>query len=287
MSNVNAIISEVKTRLKKYDASGVLDEDLMYLDLITAMKAFGNDITILKDDVLEIKNGKAKLPKDFYALGGAMMMEPFRCNEHACENKVLVGLSYITNVKTVRDRWDECGDCCHEITNEYHRKEHYISNSVKAYVDYKKVKWLKLGKTRDTKNYLRNMQTNWLPNEKDEIIILGNEVRTNFKEGSVYLYYRGFVTDEDGEIDIPDTPNMRLHTYLVQYLMNASITSLILNDENRETLSPMLQFGEQKIANYRHHARTEVKMLNYDINRLQAKIIENDHRIAKTNSFGR
>lgn len=284
MSNIEAIIAETKTRLKKYDTSGILDEDLMYTDVVSAMKAFGNDITTYKEDLIEIVNGKGKLPHDFYKLSEAILAEPYRCDAPATEYRTLVGLSFITDVKLLHDRWNECDNCCDTYDSHFIRKEQYISDSIRANVDYKKVKYLKLGKSFDKKYCLDNVRQQWHPNEKDEITIVGNEIRTNFQEGSIYIKYRGFHTDENGNIDVPDTPNGHLDTYLKRYVMNGAIEQLMINDESRQSLAPLLQYGEQKIRAMRHNAGTDLKSMNFSMGRLANKIIKNDMAYARMRS---
>lgn len=283
MSNINSIIAEVKTRLRKFDTAGVLDEDLMYSEVISSMKAFGNDITILTEDVVEISNGKGKLPTNFYYLKSAMLAEPYRCNKEAVEYRSLVGLSYIQDIKLIENRWNECDDCCNEVTDKYIRKEHWIGNSVKPYVDYKRVKYLRLGKSFDKKNCFNDFRQMCHKDEKDEIIIVKNEIRTNFKEGSIYMQYKGFELDEEGEIDIPDTSNGHLHKYLVENLIVFCLRDLINNGVENVPQST-LQLGLQELPILKHKAIQDLRMKDFSLKRLTNKIIANSKRDARINS---
>lgn len=270
--------------MKKYDTSSILDEDLMYSEIISAMKSFGNDITVLKEDVVEVRDFKATLPQDFYGLKGAMMLEPIRCNKKAIEYRTVLGISYVTDVKALSDRWDNCDECCHDITENFYRKVHYIANSVdKAEVDYRKTKWLKIGKSLDRKSYLKDMRKNWLSEEKDEITITNNTINANFKSGSVYLLYKGFVTDDDGYIDVPETRNGYLHAYLVQRLMNSVYEWLIINGENVNSIQALLQLGMGRERTFRHNAGTELKNFNPMI--YASKISKLEHQTAKQYSL--
>lgn len=285
MSNINQIIARVKAEYEDYDASGLINEDLLYDDAITAIKSFGNDITIYKEDILELKNGKVTLPIDFYGIETVMLVEPYRCNDSAIEYRTITGIEFGTDTKLMVDRWNECEDCCNNTDEKYIRKQHYISNNI-INIDYKKGKYLKQGKTFDKSACNAYVRQVWKKDEKDEFIIVGKELRTNLKEGSLYIVYKGFVTDEDGNIDVPETPNGHLYTFMVSYLMSKLALRLLRSTKgSAQFLSQDAQLQAQQARVSKHNAHTDLKMMNFNLNRLGRKIVVGNHREALINSY--
>lgn len=273
MNAIDSIIARIKAEYEDYDASGLINEDLLYDDLITAIKSFGNDITIFKEEVIDLENGKAKLPEDFYAISTVMVVEPYRCNDSAIEYRTLTGLSFLTDIKLIRDRWNECEDCCNNIEEKYIRKEQYLANSV-SIVDYKKGKFLKQGKTFDKSVCNKHIREAWKKDEKDEFIIVGKEIRTNILDKTLYLVYKGFSTDDSGNIDIPETPNGHLYDYLVNYGMSKVAIRLLRSTRgNAQFLAQDAQISEQRAKIAKHNAHTDLKMMQFNINRLSGKIV--------------
>lgn len=284
MNNIDSVIAKVKTLLEDYDSSGLIDEDIIYDDAITAMKAFGNDITIFKEDVLELKDGKVILPIDFYSISTVMLVEPFRCNNSAIEYRTLVGLSFIEDTKILKENWNECNDCCRNMENKYIRKEHYISNNV-ATIDYKKGKFLKQGKTFDKSICNDDIREVWRKDEEDEFIIVGKELRTNLRNGSLYIVYKGFTTDEDGNIDIPDTPNGHLYDHLENVLMSKTSLQLMLKTKGSiPMLGQIYQTFDSKSRLSRHNASTDLRMMNFNLKRFANKIETGNKISAKISS---
>lgn len=286
MSNkVEEVITKVKTILEDYDASGLISEDLLYDDALTAIKSFGNDLTYFKESILEVKNGKAILPDDFYAMSTVMLIEPYRCNDVAMEYRTLIGLSFIEDTKIMYDRWNECDDCCRDVEDKYIRKEQYVSQKV-AKVDYKKGKFLKQGKTFDKSVCNKHIRECWQRDETDEFIVVGKELRINIpKDVDLYIVYKGFPTDEEGNIDILDTPNGHLYNFLEHKLMERAYYYLILKTKGSIPMLGQLRVEEDARARVaRHNAHTDLKMMNFNLKRVSNKITIRNKIEARINS---
>lgn len=286
MNKVEEVITKVKTILEDYDASGLISEDLLYDDALTAIKSFGNDLTMFKESVLEVKNGKAVLPEDFYAMSTVMLVEPYRCNDVAIEYRTLTGFSFIEDTKILTNNWNECEDCCRNMDEKYIRKEQYVSNKL-AIVDYNRGKFLKHGKTFDKSVCNKSIREVWKQDEVDEFIIVGKELRLNFnKDVDVYIVYKGFPTDEEGNVDIVDTPNGHLYNYLERKLMERAYYYLIL--KTKGSIPMLAQFKAEEDAKARvarHNAHTDLKMMNFNLKRLSNRIAIRNKAEARINSI--
>ena len=98
MNNIDAIIAQVLSQFKRYNVSDVIDENSMYRDVILAIRGFGNDITTLQEDIVEIRNGEGKLPDNFYRLKGAILCQPDNIHFQNVEYRQLVELGYVSNL---------------------------------------------------------------------------------------------------------------------------------------------------------------------------------------------
>lgn len=276
--NVDALIAQTKKTFAKYDTAGLVDEDDLYKEIIQSLKAFGNDICYQQEDVLTLKDGRVDLPHNFFKLSLAMMCAPERCDRGGIEYHTLIGLGFIQNEKQIRDRWNECSDCCHDVTDEYVRKEVYFKNSV-AKFDYRKGKYLKLSKSFDRKHCLDGYRRMYDDCDKDEITIINGELRANFQDGDIYIRYNGFPVDKEGSLEIPESPNGYLERYLELRLKIATAEMIIANGENVAGLMSLYSPWKQEERVARHNAQTEVKSNNLNWKRLGNKIAQQDNKI--------
>lgn len=276
--NIDSLIAQTRKVFKKYDSAGLVDEDDLYKEILQSLRAFGNDICYQQEDVLTLKNGRADLPKNFFKLSMAMSCTPDKCDRGGIEYQTLIGLGFIQNEKQIQDRWNECEDCCHNVTDEYVKKEVYFKNSVATF-QYKKGKYLRLSKSFDRQYCLDNYRNNYDELDKDEITILNGELRANFEEGDIYIRYNGFPVDKEGNLEIPESPNGYLEKYLELRLKIATAETIIANGENVAGLMSLYSPWKQEERIARHNAQTEVKSNNLNWKRLGNKISRADHNI--------
>jgi hypothetical protein len=230
MSNVEALIAEVRNDFKKYSDAGLIDQTSLYRDIEIGLKRFGNDIMEVHETVLEVKEGYAKLPNNFFSLYIAYECEPlgFRTNEVVIDD---LQNSYIYKERvTTSNKWKECDACCQEQQENIIRENLYFRNqNVEFY--YYRPKLLSLGRTFKKNACHTNCRNKYVKDNPNEIVIIGTTLQANFKEGDIYMQYYGLPVDENGNIDIPETKNGHLETYLEYYLKRRIAERLLGNND--------------------------------------------------------
>lgn len=274
MSNIDAIIAQVLSQFKRYNVSDVIDENSMYRDVILAIRGFGNDITTLQEDVVEIRNGEGKLPDNFYRLKGAILCQPDNIYFQNVEYRQLVELGYISNLSEITSRWNICdNDCCNEVEDKVYTKEVYFAENSRVRMNYKKIKYLKLGRAVDRRSCTTDCENFGISNEQDEITIAGDKLRANFNEGSVHILYRGFPTNEEGEMELPETPNGYLEKYIEGLLKVETAERIITNGDNVEGLMRLYSSWKQDLTVLKRKASNELKTSEFNMAKVTKNIV--------------
>lgn len=274
MNNIDAIIAQVLSQFKRYNVSDVIDENSMYRDVILAIRGFGNDITTLQEDIVEIRNGEGKLPDNFYRLKGAILCQPDNIHFQNVEYRQLVELGYVSNLSEITSRWNICdNDCCNEVEDKIYTKEVYFAENSRVRMNYKKIKYLKLGRTVDRKSCTTDCENFGISNEQDEITITGDKLRANFNEGSIHILYRGFPTNEEGEMELPETPNGYLEKYIEGLLKVETAERIITNGDNVEGLMRLYSSWKQDLVVLKRKASNELKTSEFNMAKVTKNIV--------------
>lgn len=274
MNNIDAIIAQVLSQFKRYNVSDVIDENSMYRDVILAIRGFGNDITTLQEDIVEIRNGEGKLPDNFYRLKGAILCQPDNIHFQNVEYRQLVELGYVSNLSEITSRWNICdNDCCNEVEDKIYTKEVYFAENSRVRMNYKKIKYLKLGRTVDRKSCTTDCENFGISNEQDEITITGDKLRANFNEGSIHILYRGFPTNEEGEMELPETPNGYLEKYIEGLLKVETAERIITNGDNVEGLMRLYSSWKQDLVVLKRKASNELKTSEFNMAKMTKNIV--------------
>nr|DAJ54834.1 MAG TPA: hypothetical protein [Caudoviricetes sp.] len=277
------LIAEILTDLKQYDESGLIDYRSLNMWIKNELKRFGVNITVLTEKVLDVDNGKAELPEDFWTLHLAVKCKQEDWEGEYQEDRELVQDSqWYKQSTTTNYVWDN--------QSQSHKEESYKTVEEKVFykdrvtnIRYKEPVLLRL--TKGFKKEFcapscRNMQQKLTASANYEINILGNVLQTNFKEGNIYMQYNALPTDESGDIYIPDVRS--LQEYLMYYAKRKVLESLWINDDDVNLINK-LQYIKAQEKEYLGLAMTQVKMEglgNWDKN-LKKKMI------AETNRFER
>lgn len=256
--NTQGLIEEIKNDFRKYADAGLIDENSLYRDIVLGLKRFGNDLMVLQEKVLEVKGGTAKLPDNFFSLYIAALCEPlgYKVNNAQADN---LQASYYYVEKVVKsNRWSECDPCCDTTDENVIRENLYFKdNSVEFY--YKNPTLLRLGKSF-IKDGIHNSCRNKLVRESlNEITINNFTLNANFSEGDIYIQYYGIPYDEDGFMEIPDTPNGHLESYLEYYLKRRLAERLMANND-AQGLSNLYSVFKQEEQIALRNASNELKM---------------------------
>lgn len=230
----NEFLAEIKNQMSQYFESGLIDDASVLTWVNKGLKKFGNTIMIYHETVVEIENSKGALPENFYSLKQAL-----KCDKNfiECENKqtekILVKSLFWTDVQLKQKEWNICtGDCVENNVEEFtYREKTYIDGAV-FNRHYSRPVELKLSPSFKKSVCDNECFNKFRSSSPYEINIIGTTLYTNFKEGDVYLKYKGLELDEDGIVIIPDTSKGEIETYLTYFVKRNILEIIIANGDD-------------------------------------------------------
>ena len=260
MSRLDELILEVKSKLKKYDEAGLIDEISMRRDALKALKRFGNSIGTMTEGTVEIVDGIGYLPDNFISLYMAILCEP-HAYTYTGEIDALQ-TSYFYKERVIESStWNECESCCQSKTENVIRENLYFNGGSAQFV-YKNPTLLKLGRSFEKSKMHLRCRNRVVKDNPNEISIIGSKIQANFNSGHIYLQYYGLPTDEDGQPDIPETFNGELETYLEYHLLRRCAEDLLANSDAMAGLASLYPVYKQEEVSARDNASNELKMLS-------------------------
>ena len=245
-SNVDMIISKVLRDLNKYADAGLINEEELYSDAISELKRFGNDICVLQEAFVEVKNGYGQLPEQFFSLALAVECEPSHYEAHHIEWHDLQNSVFYKERVEVGNVWNECESCCQTKTENVIRENVYFDKGALEFY-YKNPRRLRLAKTMQKSVCHSKCKNSYTENNPHEINILNRKtIQANFNSGTIYIKYYGLPVAEDGTMDIPETGNGHLNKYIEYYLKRRTAEQLIGNSDAQgiQTLYPIFSKEE-------------------------------------------
>lgn len=261
---LKSLIAEILTGIRKYDDLGLVDYRTLNLIIKNELSRFGSNVMERRSKVIEVVNGKAKLPDNFSRLRVAM-----RCDVTKVEPEIEIDDQWRMDTYTSRRtentyEWDNATET--HFKQSY--KEVYESKLVRgsrikfSYYPYE-ILSLKKGFNRDllTADCI-NKQISKIKGS-GEINITSDYIYTNFTEGDIYTVYESLQEDEDGEIVIPDYSN--LIDYLIAVSSYKILRGLVINDEAKNLVNVLSLLKQESESAY-IKATTQVKMENLDPN---------------------
>jgi hypothetical protein len=261
MNNIESLIAEVKSDFSKYADANLLDEDSMYRDIILGLKKFGNDIMELHETVVEVKDGYAELPENFYSLYLAALCKPmgYRNNcDSEDEFHDLQSSHYYVEKTTFNNKWTECNSC-DTLSENVVRENLYFRSKRLAEFYYHEPQLLSLGKTFNKNNCHSKCRNKLVHDNPNQIVIVKYRLQANFNEGDIYMQYYGLPVDEEGHIDIPESKNGHLEEYLEYRLKRKIAERLIGNNESSGMQNLYGSFTQQERVALKN-ASNEFKM---------------------------
>lgn len=267
------LLSRIKSTFKSYNSVGLIDDISVYEWYVESLKKFGALPFELYEEIVEIKNGQGKLPEGFRKLIVALKCEPFTYRtEH---KKHLQDARFWVERHEKSFLWDSCDECCVTEGEKHIVEKLYYNEHVCTYF-YKNPILLNLTDGVNKKMCTTDCANLKIKNSPYEInIIKGKTLQTNFKEGSVFIRYRGFEEDEEGFIVVPETFNGHLEDYITSYVKARLMESIIANGDATG--------GEQSLYTlYRQDERnSEIKAFT----ELKAKGFNKESRVAYRNKL--
>lgn len=232
------MVAEISTALKQYDESGLLDYISINNWIKNALREFGGNIMHNETEIIEVVDGRAKLPENYYSLILALKCEPYKYHVDQKDRKHLQSSVFYTERIEKTMRWEnsthepclEGKDCKLIRENTYFVDTTGDKREIQLYYNNPYILRLRQGhKTVKCESGCLNLNTN---NVEYEITIQGNYIHTNFNEGRIYLYYRGLPTDEEGDLVIPEIQRNKLVEYIQNTVIRRTLQALLLNSDD-------------------------------------------------------
>lgn len=235
-------LAEIKNDLSQYFESGLIDDPSVLKWVTSALKKFGATIMVYQEAVVEINKGTGKMPTNFYSLKKALKCEKdfIECDEES--EKILVKSLFWTDVQMKQKEWNiKTGACINNEVEEFTIRE-------KTYIDgkhfnkyYKNPVELRLSTSFKKSLCDNDCYNKYRSDSPYELNIIGNTMYTNFKEGEVYIKYKGLELDEDGLVVIPDTPKGELETYLT-YFVKRNIFEIVMTNGDDVNVANLFKY---------------------------------------------
>lgn len=276
---INEFIAEIESDFSIYAETGDIDRVTIKRIVLNELKAFGNNILTDQEAVVDISNSRGKLPENFRSLWLAMKCDPYAV-EYKDEDRDTLQQSYYWKKRIESDcYWDENlkdyrKGCDKIITEEVYYHDAHIK------FHYKNPTFLTL-----TKGFNKSLCTKDCVNTRPgirntsphEIGITNGYVNTNFSEGTIYIQYKGFEQDENGDVVIPETWNGKLIKYLEWYIKYRITINLLEKNVKPDSLKPLLELYRQESESARAQALTESKFNK--INKGTFEVLKNRNKI--------
>lgn len=253
-----SLIEEVKNSLSKYADAGLIDEDSLYRNIVLGLKRFGNDVMVLQESVVHVKDGEAKLSQGFWSLYLAYLCEPLGYKRNNIEVHDLQSSFFYRERVEKTNTWSECDACCDNVTEKIVRENLYFNNSKVEFM-YHRPRLLSLGKTFKKNACHAQCRNKFVKDNPNEITIDGTTLGANFDSGYIYMQFYGLPQDDEGVIEIPESKNGHLETYLEYHLKRRLAEDLIANND-AQGLSNMYSIYAQQEQIALKNASAELKM---------------------------
>lgn len=270
MINIDDIIEEVVSDLRKYDDAGLIDKNKVYRDIILGLKRFGNDICILNESVIEVKESNAIIPNGFFSLYAAYLCKPNYYKHKNIEINHLQSSFFFRERTEFSTDWNECSSCCENKSEKVIRENLYFNEGSVEFV-YKQPQLLSLGKSFNKNNCHSNCRNLVIKDNPNEITINNNILSANFTSGYIYLLYYGLPLDDDGNIDIPESKNGFLETYL-EYYSKRRLAERLISNNDAIGLSQMYSIFRQEEQLALRTASNNLKMSRINPIRYKARM---------------
>lgn len=236
---------KIATSMSSYVASGLADEMKVYGWVVNALKQFGTLFATIQEQVIHIDNYEAHLPDGFIKLKLALECEPaFYEIEKQDKHLQFSNMWIERHEKTTT--WNSCDDCCEEEYEKKIEERVYWQDNTIRYV-YKKPRLIRV-----VEGVKGKQCSNDSPNLKhrggETISIMKNsrKIQASFKEGSVFLRFYGYETDEDGMLIIPESNQGDLENYLEYMVKEKILEDVVLNGDNVTNEASLIPYFERK-----------------------------------------
>lgn len=261
MITISNIIADIKSELKSYAETGLIDDTTLRLHLINELKRFGGNIMDVYPIILEVKNSKTKLPENFFSLYKAVRVYPkgYSCEDVKDEWEELnFGQTFFRVRKEASTTWDNFSGKFTEGEYTEVTEKVYIQNR-DVTIHYGNQTLLQLVQGFDKSKLDPKCENLNIRQSPYKISIINETLQTNFSKGFVCLWYQGLRIEEDtDDIILPEDPNARIYEFLM-YSGKAKVFELLWNNDDDPNVQNKLMFNKQEAQKAKIEASSQVR----------------------------
>ena len=217
------------------------------------------------DRVLEVKNGAAEVPENFYALFLAAKCTPISSEIlHGEASQDELQSIYQYRVRTeAQQEWDNLSHNYKTgAVTEITEKLFFHDGRTQVQVNYGNPQLLRL--TRGFKKERLcgdnlNLQKQLTNSSVHEVNIVGDYLQTNFNKGFIYIQYQGLpVEEETNDLLIPEVTGNYVYEY-VEAELKKKIFETLWNNGDDENVQNKLMYWKAESADKFSNAMTSAK----------------------------
>ncbi len=225
---LSQLMASVKSDLNLYDDAGMIDEDKVIKIVAECNEKLGQRIYRSRECKLNVCNGIAELPDDFYKIENIFATQIINVQEISTgiQARQLEFTATPPKDKTKIITYGKMG-CIDSCNNCYWVADRRQDAKIEQ-VQYEVVTPLVLS-DKLTNSCLEYAPCTRYVQGKYKVDLEDEQLRFNFKEGEVYLCYLGNLISEDGEIEIPFHP--KLNPYYEYAIMEKILQDIFLNSD--------------------------------------------------------
>ena len=264
MITISNIIADIKSDLKTYAESGLIDEITLRIHLLNELKRFGGNVMDTYPKILEIHNSQAQLPENFFALYKAVKTHPIGYHLHGVETddmrEALIGNTFYRIRKEASTTWDNMSHAFTEGDYTEVVEKVYLDNKgIKADFHYGNHQLLTLVEGFDKSKLAVECENIHIKKSPYHINIINNTLQTNFSKGFICIWYQGLRLDEEtDDIILPEDPNARLYEFLM-YSGKAKVLEVVWTNDDDPNVQAKLQYFSAEREKARTSASAQVR----------------------------
>lgn len=263
MTTISNVITDIKSDLRSYEESNLIDDVSLSLHLINEVKGFGGNVMQTYPLIVDISNGQGKLPNNFFSLVKAVKTEPIGyLPDSDCRQDTLIGSNFYRVKKEASKIWNNFS---HEFENGAEYKEvteqvFEYNKGLKSKFYYGNFRHLKLVRGFDKSKLDLKCENIKVKESPYEISIINNTLQTNFTKGSICIWYQGLEVEEDtDDIILPEDPNSNIYKFLLA-TGKAKVFELIWANDDDSNVINKLQFYKNEARENRILAAAQARL---------------------------
>lgn len=227
------LLNEVSTDFFMYNNEGMIEPAQLIKVAQKVNYDLGLRIHKTKERILDIENGKAKLPDDFYVMNYAMLL-----GTYTVKKKVPMGTHTedVLVVNTNETSGDTCTSChlpeqsctCDNLVQLTQCGDSYqlvqkTKYETRSFTVYERIKFM-------PSKYLAQNCVNTQENSLNQAEIKNGFVYTNLYTGQLYISYEGSMEDDEGNLLVLDHP--MINEYYEYAMKKRILENLAMNGED-------------------------------------------------------